>query len=131
MRRNVTKWLKHWDPYPVENPAWPGTPDVNYLHGWIELKQLPEWPVRTNTPVQVEHFTPQQRIWLKKRCKAGGDAWLLLQVKKEWLLFDGTTAAYVLGKDTTRLQLIASAQRFNDTGMTKERLTAWLQPRSS
>ena len=128
MRPNVIKWLKAWDAYPIENSVWPGTPDVNYIHGWIELKKLPDWPVRPNTPVQVEHFTPQQRIWLKRRCKKGGDAWLLLQVKRDWLLFDGTTAALYLGKGTTRRELMSVANCVSREGMTKERLMRWLRP---
>ena len=62
MRKNVCDWLKDYDAFAVENPANPGTPDVSYVEGWIELKQLDAWPAREDTPVRIEHYTPQQRI---------------------------------------------------------------------
>lgn len=86
----------------VENPAWPGTPDVSYCmrsaEGWLELKQITSWPVKRDTVVQVSHFTPQQRAWLRKRRQAGGRAFLLLKVQEDWLLFWGEMAANIVGK---------------------------------
>ncbi len=108
MRRVVIKLLKELnaDPMAVENPACPGTPDVNfivnhhnsYLEHWIELKKITLWPKRAETIVQVPHFVPQQRIWLKQRALCGGNVWVLLQVGKEWILFHGYDAANHLGK---------------------------------
>ena len=129
MRRNVVKWLKDLDAYPVENPAYPGTPDVNFLNGWLELKHLPNWPVRANTPVQLGHFTPRQRIWLRKRWRAGGGAWLLLQVGSDWLLFDGDIAAQFVGKGPTQAELKGIASHYT-SGMTKGLLTTWLPRRT-
>lgn len=85
---------------PVENPALPGTPDVNYIGGWIELKQIEEWPKRDDTVVMIEHYTPQQRVWAIRRRRAGGTCWLLLQCRREWLLFDGAVAATHLNSCT-------------------------------
>lgn len=98
MRSDIVKLLckAGLDAFAVENPCLPGTPDVNYIGGWIELKQLPRWP-RTNGPIKIDHFTTQQRVVLRRRCHRGGDAWLLLRVTPEWLLFDGITAARVVG----------------------------------
>ena len=62
-RSTVTKLLKKWDAVAVENPVHPGTPDVNCILGWIELKWLRAWPVRADTVVKIEHFTRQQRVW--------------------------------------------------------------------
>lgn len=85
------------DPVRVENPVWPGTPDVNYTGGWVELKWCEQWPPRGG-PLRVDHFTVQQRTWLTQRRHAGGRAFLLLKVgENEWLLFDGAVAAKVLG----------------------------------
>lgn len=98
-RAAVLKALRPLHAVPVENPALPGTPDVNYIDGWIELKQLPRWPTSGNI-VKVRHFTPQQRLFLRLRRAKNGKAWVLLRVKLEWLLFDGAVAAEKLGNVT-------------------------------
>lgn len=88
----------------VENSVELGTPDVNLCvpgcqftrqygewwlevsttgwGGWVELK-VQEAPVRKTTVFKCEHFTMEQRQWLVSRCRAGGRAYLLLQVKQE------------------------------------------------
>lgn len=96
-RRKVVKYLKPLHAVPVENPIIPGTPDVNYIGGWIELKWLRRWPKLISSTVKIDHFTPQQRHWLRKRWEMGGSAWLLLQVRLEWLLFSGVDAANYVG----------------------------------
>ncbi len=98
MRRRVLQWLKPLDAIPVENPAQPGTPDVNFVEGWIELKKLNAWPRDKMAIVKCEHFTPQQRNWLSLRHRKGGNVWLLLQVKNEWLLLKGVDAAQWFGR---------------------------------
>lgn len=98
MRQTFVKCLKdaRLDPISVENSAYPGTPDVNCTCGWIELKQLDGWPVRANTPVRIDHFTPQQKVWLIRRWLIQGDgAWLLIKVKREWLLLTGDNVQFV------------------------------------
>lgn len=91
--------LKGLDPVRVENPMQPGTPDVNITLGWIELKFADGWPPKGG-PLRVDHFTKGQRIWLTRRCRNGGKAWLLLKVGEfEWLLFDGRAAAVYLGHE--------------------------------
>jgi hypothetical protein len=89
------------DPVRVENPIGPGTPDVNFIGGWMELKSIEAWPVRDASIVTIKHFTPQQRVWLFKRWKyAPGTTHLLLEVRsvRQLLLFDGNVAALVVGK---------------------------------
>ena len=105
MRKVVVRMLTDagLDAVSVENSAFPGTPDVNYdgggdRHGWIELKQLSDWPDREETDVRIDCFTPQQRVWILRRWLAGGKVFLLLQVGKDWLLFNGDDAALRLGK---------------------------------
>lgn len=96
------------DPVRVENPAGPGTPDVNFggvidgerLEGWIELKWIRDAPLGDLTPVRVDHFTAQQKIWLRRRWKRGGFVLLLIQVSRSWFLLDGATAARRLGHAT-------------------------------
>lgn len=110
MRARVIKALRSLDAVAVENSARPGTPDVNFVEGWCELKDVEKWPRNVYTPLRVRHFTPQQRIWLARRYKKGGNVWLLLRVQHDWLLFDGHTAAEHLGL-RTRAELTALATR--------------------
>ena len=77
---------KGFDAHRIENKIELGTPDVNYLHGWIELKYKSKWPVRGGI-LTVPHFTELQRRWLDRRQKCGGRAFVLLKVNKEWILF--------------------------------------------
>lgn len=89
--------LARLDPVRVENPACPGTPDVNYLHGWVELKYAERWPPKGG-PLRLDHFTKQQRVWHVRRTHAGGRSFVLLKVgETEWLLFKGEVAAARLG----------------------------------
>lgn len=90
------------DPVRVENPIHPGTPDVNFCDGWIELKTIETWPAADRI-LPLRHFTAQQRVWLYRRWKyAPGTTHLLLEVRaaKQWLLFDGDIAAKVVGRAT-------------------------------
>lgn len=98
--KTVRPRLAGLDPVRVENACAPGTPDVNCTLGWIELKIVPaeKMPKRATTDIKIPHFTVVQRIWLDRRTRSGGKAWLLLRVDKEWLLFDGTTAAQFVGR---------------------------------
>lgn len=86
----------HLDPVRIENSVGLGTPDINYLHGWIELKYVPSWPKRGG-PLRIPHFTPQQRVFLRRRWLSGGHAWLLLRVETEYLIFSGEIANTYVG----------------------------------
>ena len=97
MRQRVVRMLHSLDAFSVENSAWPGTPDINYTEGWIELKWLRNWPVRGGV-VKIDHFTTQQRFFLGQRWQKGGNAYLLLSIKSEWLLFTGDVAAKEVGR---------------------------------
>ena len=101
-RQRVIKALKSLDAMAVENkaPTGAGTPDVNYIEGWIELKWLRRWPKKADTVVTIPHYTLGQRRWLRDRYNAGGSAWLLLQVQQEWLLFTGRDAHDYVGNLT-------------------------------
>lgn len=75
----------------VENSVELGTPDVNLCwpenesvvrngwDGWIELK-VQEPPKRVKTLFRCGHFTMEQRQCLVDRCRAGGKAYMLMQV---------------------------------------------------
>lgn len=125
-RARVIQVLKPLNAISVENSAYPGTPDVNYVEGWIELKWLPEWPKRETTPVRIPHFTQQQRVWIMKRHIKGGNVFLLLQCRKEWLIFDGPTAFHHVGK-VTRNELIDKSVKYWPNGLKDEELVKFLR----
>jgi hypothetical protein len=99
MSRLVMEALRPLDPVRVENLVHPGTPDINFNHGWIELKEVVAWPSKP-WHLRIPHFTIQQKIWLRRRVKHGGRAYLLLKVASEWLLFSGERAADLIGEST-------------------------------
>jgi len=113
-RSRVVKELKPLHAVAVENPCWPGTPDVNYLSGWIELKWLRSWPVREG-PVRLDHFNLEQKLFLRRRWMSGGVSWLLIQCKREWLLIPGNEVKQV--GDLTRPQLIELCVWYSETGI--------------
>lgn len=125
-RSTVVKALKKLDAVAVENPAYPGTPDVNYIEGWIELKWLRAWPARQDTIVTLKHYTKQQRIFAVRRRRAGGNCWLLLQVRNQWLLLDGAVAAIKLNKSTAK-ELHDAAHIVWPDGLKKEELLCCLR----
>lgn len=114
MRGRVVKALRPLDAVGVENPVYPGTPDVNYIEGWVELKWLRQWPINPETPVLIEHYTQVQRIWIYRRYLAGGNVFLLLQVQKTWLLFDGWVAYKFVGKVNRKLLYELSTHIWED-----------------
>lgn len=128
IRQRVVALLKKakLDPISVENPVHPGTPDVNHLNGWLELKQLPRWPKRSGTPVRVAHFTAQQRVWLRRRALAGGKVHVLLRVGDEWLLFEGGWASLNLGF-LSAAELRAGAVHYWATGLNEQELITCLR----
>ena len=121
MRSRVTKALRSLDAIAVENPVRPGTPDVNFVEGWVELKWLRAWPKGENTPVRFNHFTPQQRVFHIRRRQAGGISWVLIQCRLEWLLLSGEVAALVVGH-STREELFKFAHRTWTKGLVQKEL---------
>jgi hypothetical protein len=125
-RGRIVKALRTLDAFAVENRVRPGTPDVNYIDGWIELKWIRRWPRNADASfVHLDHFTPQQRLWLKTRWRKGGRSFLLLQANQtDWLLFDGETAAQVVGR-VTRPELYQRALA-TWKGLNEKELIEWL-----
>lgn len=83
----------------VENGAGAGTPDVAYVltrpkpgslpaSGWIELKQLDDYPTKPMTPIVLKHLTLEQVLFAEDWSAAGGRAWMLLKATPWILLFD-------------------------------------------
>jgi hypothetical protein len=127
MRRPVVAALRELDAFAVENSAYPGTPDVYFLHGWIELKECDDWPKRPTTPLRLPHFTKHQRAWIKRHSHRGGTVFVLLKVgKKEWFLIDGEIAADTLGS-STRAEIESIARLVFHNGLDSEELLRCLK----
>ncbi len=127
MRGKIIEVLRPLDAVSVENRCGPGTPDVNYIGGWMELKWLREWPKRAETPVKLDHdLEPQQRAWLRRRRNRGGAAWVMLQCRREWLLWYGEVAAEIIGT-ATREELIARCHRYWPNGLNGDELIGVLR----
>lgn len=109
-RRRVVQLLVDVGAFAVENTALPGTPDVAYLHGWIELKVLRTWPKRADGIVRMPHFVARQRVWHFNWHRHGGISFILIKIEDDILLIPGRHA-YEIGF-TTRpvLEAMASAK---------------------
>jgi hypothetical protein len=126
MRKKVVQALKPLHGIAVENPCLPGTPDVNYIEGWVELKWLRSWPKGADTVVRFDHYTVQQKVWAYMRRRAGGQAWFLIQCGREWILLDGAVAAMHVNK-ATKAELISVATAYFDAGLQPDDLVQLLQ----
>ena len=69
----------------VENPANPGTPDINdCINGvefWVETKRVKEMPKKPGTPVFTGVMRPEQKLWLKMRSEVGGRCFIAAKVE--------------------------------------------------
>lgn len=123
LQGKVLRQLWFYHAIPVENPKKIGTPDIAFIHGWIECKYLDDYPVRKGTIVRIEHFTGQQRLWLMKHSSLGGNCFLWLQVGKEQLIFHGWYAAKHVGRVTAhelRKNALYHSTRFPDLDTLKK-----------
>lgn len=97
------------DPMRVENAVGPGTPDIEYIGGWIESKQLPDYPKKAKTVVRVDHYVRGQRGWHMRRRAAGGRVHVVIEVARDVYVFDAYAAAQHLGIDWTRRDMVEHA----------------------
>lgn len=91
MRKNLLRG--RWDESTRhEDTTAAGIADVSFIcggkHGWMELKRIKEWPKRPTTIVRCDHYTPEQRNFLKRKGTHGGNCWLFAQIENDHLLFD-------------------------------------------
>ncbi len=127
MRKNLCRKLAKLDAQAVENRVGPGTPDVEYIGGHIECKWLRAWPKRPSTVVKLDHpLLKSQKVWIRRRIRRGGTAFVMLQCRHEWLLFRGFLACDWLGK-LTRSELAYRAYRYWERGLDADELIAILE----
>ena len=103
----------------IENKVDLGTPDVAYLlrrpkqdkptAGWLELKCLTDFPSKPNTPLNIEHLTLEQVMFLEEWTRSGGNAFMLLQVRDCHFLCDASTTRGIYKRVIVRRQLINEA----------------------
>jgi len=78
-----------------------GLPDVHFIirevPGWIELKDLDDWPKRESTPLRIKHFSQKQRIWLHAYGMSNGRAFIIVHFGDECFLYDWR-ASFSLGE---------------------------------
>lgn len=97
------------DPVRIENKVMAGTPDVNFVEGWAELKHTDRWPVRGG-PLRLDHPpTAEQKVWLARRWHAGGNCALVLRVGREWFVFRGCDVRILWAGNPTRAALVETA----------------------
>ena len=102
-----------WRAQRLEDKLSEGIPDLCYAIygkpgcGFIELKYKAAWPKRALTPLRIQHYTQEQKLWIGSMGDLSGSVFLLLQVAKEYLLFDSEAAQYV--GEYTRGELTADA----------------------
>jgi hypothetical protein len=112
MRQRIVKILKPLHAVSVENLCGDGgTPDINFVGGWLELKQSAKWPKRASTILKdgvrlptkrgQKGFTQDQRNWIRERNRKGGVADVCLKVGRDWFLLFGIDAADHLGINWT------------------------------
>ena len=117
----------------VESSVGLGVPDVNYCFsgkdGWIELKEIKQFPKRPDTPVRLPHFTSAQRNWLRRRAQCGGRVFVLVRVLRGgiWMLFDGVWAAEHLGYEPKEVLLLEALTHKNISFPTEAVLSCLLR----
>lgn len=129
-RRTLIQATQELDPWPIESPlTGPGVPDYFCTTSVVETKCLKRWPVRSSTPVNLEHpLTEDQFRWLNRRWRACGPAFVLLQANRlEWILFAAPDSGVLRHKHTvTRQELYKSALVRWVKGMPPSEITRWL-----
>ncbi len=126
-RANLVQALKLLDAKPIENHVGIGTPDMNFVGGWFECKHLDEWPRNPSAVVRLKHpLLPEQAVWLNRRCRMGGSAWVCLNVARDWLWLNGLDVKDYLGK-VPKGELLERADFYQLNGLKAEALIEWLK----
>lgn len=109
----------------VESPMTaPSFPDLTYSkvrsgHGFIELKSCMH--VDDHGQLDLRHFTPGQRRWLREHGAACNNTWLMVRTMKNWYLIKGTLAHALPDRPT-------ESDLFNFSSTTANNPSArWLQ----
>lgn len=113
LNKRICAALRDRDPRRCENTVDPGTPDIHYVDGWIEDKQV-RFPI-SDRVVKVDHYHAGQRGWQVRRRRAGGLCHVAIEDSRTgWFYcFDALHAAVHLGVDWTERDMRMSAGYFS------------------
>jgi hypothetical protein len=131
-RRTLIAATPTLDPHPIETRSTvTGFPDYECVSCLVETKcERKGWPKRPNTPVSLHHpLTTEQYKVLNARWRAGGAAFVLLQVRRlEWLLFAAPDSGPLRTNcGVPKLQLIHQyALMYWENGLPEHEITWWL-----
>ena len=68
-----------------------GIPDISYFYkgvsGWIETKYTLKYPAKAITNVALNHFTAQQKLFLRNAKKLGENAFVFWRIEDDYYLF--------------------------------------------
>jgi hypothetical protein len=67
--------LRELHPVRIENLVGEGQPDVNYVMGWIELKDVARFPMKRRG------LRTSQIVWIRSRVAVGGIVWIIVRCK--------------------------------------------------
>lgn len=112
-----------WRADRVENKLLQGMPDVYFgvspqLHGWIELKVLPEFPKAAKTTVKVPHYTAWQANWHWTHRDFGTRSWILVKCQDFLYVFSSRQALALFeglnGTEFRTSAVMVDLQKAND-----------------
>jgi hypothetical protein len=132
MKSVLTSALRSLDAVCIESPKTGlGIPDVNFIGGWFECKNLDAWPKGADeNPVRFSHpLSKEQGVWLYRRSRAGGLAMVCAKVSCSWFFFDGIWIKDRWGK-MTRPEMITSADLYMERKLDKSQLLRFIADRS-
>jgi hypothetical protein len=102
----------------IEDSLSVGVPDIYCCYCgvscWIEAKYVDpdKLPKRPDTPVRIG-LQPEQAVWLRNHKLAGGQAYVVCKIGREWLCFSDHFERLATGVPLERLRMIATTTRLN------------------
>ncbi len=133
MKSTLLRALAPLDPQCIESPKTGlGIPDVNFIGGWFECKQMDSWPKSADTsPVRFKHpLMKEQGVWLYRRARAGGLAMVCAKVSTSWFFFDGSWIKDKWDK-MTRPEMIEQADLYFPKMLERDRLLSYIRNKSA
>jgi len=112
----------------VENRVAAGTPDIWWCarppldpaSGWIELKYLDRWPVRSHTPVVLPKLTLSQVLFAERAARCHVSSIMLLKVDGPdggYGLWDAEAMRAVFEREMTRADMMRRALAWFDAAI--------------